>query len=1186
MSPKDDRPEPREEEQTHLDASSDESLDQTLRLDGSDPSQVPAAPVPSPSPESSSEDVDDEMERTLIEGGGASASDGELEAATRLEQTVPHERSEDEDEAATLAEKPSDDGAEDGEDATLIEGRAADAFDTNLERATNVDRDLDTGETERGTVVGDATAATVPGQTARRRHRDEDLVGTTLGGCELSSLLGKGAMGAVYKAEQLSLQRTVAVKTIRPEYCEEENFLKRFRQEALVVGRFNTPYVVQIYDVGLEEGFHYILMEYVAAGSLLDRLKRLPDNRLDVPSALRWIRQTAEGLLEAERLSVVHRDIKPANLLIDDNDRVKIADFGVAKSLESSIELTQSDGILGTPLYMSPEQCEGKALDSRSDQYSVGATFYQALTGKPPFQAESVYAILQQKTTVDFLSPRAALDLDTEDVPEPLNAVIERMTQKDPDLRYATFQDLIDDLDAIEQGLAPTPVPRRRSEKSSAGVLTAIVAIIVLGVAGYFIYTEVIAPGQEDPKTGDLRKADVGIPTIKTGDDKVITEPEPRRPDPGTGRPPSAPFDWGSFASKVTAYTEEFATRGPSSTLEQDATELRSTQIDQTAPASATTAKAQLDLLLDSIGTANQLRTAEILNATSPLRQQALQFPFAGLSDYWRKVSQPFENLRAEEAPWLGKWIDDSLNRERGRLLTDLGGALEKERVSLLEKKSQFEGWSLDVDAWESSLDIWDQSQTTLAAFMGETETTLAIEPAADAVNSWRTGITVRRTILAAIADFESGLEKLETRADQNLASRDVLWPSAQELEELAARASTLRGTLQAAPLADAQLPDSVFATSQRLTRLTEIETTALTWSTRRELVSKALEALARRDVRAATESLRRPELASMRDKDPIAGLLSSQAAIAEGFDALIQRLDLETCQKRFEVARRDLSASAEVFEQADDESFATLARQAERYPARCTERLEALQAATRNMAKCQGGTAKPDGESVAVAPFFVDRHEVSVERYEAFMKWLAENRDKGLVLFDGNEERWSDAIKGPDYLTKSPEPYPQGPIQFVTYFESVAFTRHEEKSLPRLAEWWVAAKGSVESGIRRFAWDPNPDARGLPRDDAVFSYNADQPMSVDRGEQAAGFKNGPSVHHLAGNVAEWLLDDGNGREAELAGGAYSDRASRESRFAGEDRYREVKRERLSKYGLRGVLRPAEFFGELAPKSD
>src|SRR5262245_7540701 len=227
----------------------------------------------------------------------------------------------------------------------------------------------------------------------------DPLLGRSLGGCRLDALIGRGAMGAVYRARQVRLDRTVAVKVIRSEYLEDERTLRRFEVEARTVARFNNPHVITIHDVGREDGIHFLVMEFVEGRNLRQIARERPSGRLTTAEALDLLVQACNGLKDAQKLGVLHRDIKPDNLMLDQKGTLKIADFGLAKMLQEDLHMTMSAELTGTPLYMSPEQCRGSAkIDFRTDMYSLGASFFYLLTGEPPFKASSVYELLETKT--------------------------------------------------------------------------------------------------------------------------------------------------------------------------------------------------------------------------------------------------------------------------------------------------------------------------------------------------------------------------------------------------------------------------------------------------------------------------------------------------------------------------------------------------------------------------------------------------------------------------------------------------------------------------------------------------------------------------------------------------------------------------------------------------------------------
>ncbi|MHC4600063.1 MAG: serine/threonine-protein kinase, partial [Planctomycetota bacterium] len=216
--------------------------------------------------------------------------------------------------------------------------------------------------------------------------RPSKMVGERLGGCEILELIGRGGMGAVFKATQLSLKRTVAVKLLPETFLHDKNYISRFEREARIVAQLTHPNIVQVYDMGRgPKGLYYIVMEYMAGGAVGEKL----DDPLPEGQALRYIVDAAQGLAVAHAEKILHRDIKPDNLLIDKFGRVKVADFGLARGVEATVKLTGSGAALGTPAFMSPEQGMGYKVDHRGDIYSLGATLFTLLTGEYPYEATS-----------------------------------------------------------------------------------------------------------------------------------------------------------------------------------------------------------------------------------------------------------------------------------------------------------------------------------------------------------------------------------------------------------------------------------------------------------------------------------------------------------------------------------------------------------------------------------------------------------------------------------------------------------------------------------------------------------------------------------------------------------------------------------------------------------------------------
>jgi len=265
-------------------------------------------------------------------------------------------------------------------------------------------------------------------------------------------LLGRGAMADVYLAEQQSLDRRVAVKVLRARTVSQPGAVQRFAQEARAAAALVHGNIVQIHEVACIDGIHLLAEEYVAGPTLRAWLDRR--GPLDAHQALSVLGQVGSALERAASQGVVHRDIKPENLLVAPTGEVKVADFGLARVLAdgAGTELTQDGTTLGTPLYMSPEQAEGKAVDTRSDLYSLGATIYHLLAGRPPFTGATPVSVAMAHVT-QRCPPLAER---RPDLPADLTAVVEKLLEKDPRRRYDVPADMLRDVEAAERRLAPT----------------------------------------------------------------------------------------------------------------------------------------------------------------------------------------------------------------------------------------------------------------------------------------------------------------------------------------------------------------------------------------------------------------------------------------------------------------------------------------------------------------------------------------------------------------------------------------------------------------------------------------------------------------------------------------------------------------------------------------------------------
>jgi len=277
----------------------------------------------------------------------------------------------------------------------------------------------------------------------------DEFIGRTIGGCRVVERIGRGAMAVVYKAEQISLDRTVALKLLDDRSAGDASALPRFFREARSAARLVHPNVVQVYDVGVDQNVPYLIMEYVDGETLYDRMQR--EGRVPAPDALEITRQAGLALLRAQEFGIVHRDVKPANIMVSRRGEVKLADFGLAKAAkDTGIKRLGAGSALGTPYYMSPEQAEDLPLDVRSDIYSLGATLYHVVTGHPPFQGSSTAAILLAHAAKKLV-PACERE---KDVPRALSDLIDKMMAKHIGDRYASARALLAGVALVKRALA------------------------------------------------------------------------------------------------------------------------------------------------------------------------------------------------------------------------------------------------------------------------------------------------------------------------------------------------------------------------------------------------------------------------------------------------------------------------------------------------------------------------------------------------------------------------------------------------------------------------------------------------------------------------------------------------------------------------------------------------------------
>jgi eukaryotic-like serine/threonine-protein kinase len=328
---------------------------------------------------------------------------------------------------------------------------------------------------------------TLAGQSGMAKRID--TTPKIIGGYEIGATLGVGGMGVVYKATDLKLKRTVALKLIRTGSDASPDEMVRFRGEAEMVAQLQHPNIVHIYEIGMHEGQAFIVFEYVDGGNLADRIQGKPQ---PPRQAAEMAETLARAMHAAHQQHIIHRDLKPANILLTKGGTLKITDFGLAKQLGHSLGLSRTGDVMGTPSYMSPEQAAGQMenLGPSTDVYALGAILYEMLTGRPPFRGVTMFDTLEQVRSAEpaplsRLVPKLHRDLGT---------VCLKCLQKSPAKRYANAQELADDLRRWLDGDAITARPVSRQEKvwrmlrrhpwQAAAAFACILAITLLTLLG------------------------------------------------------------------------------------------------------------------------------------------------------------------------------------------------------------------------------------------------------------------------------------------------------------------------------------------------------------------------------------------------------------------------------------------------------------------------------------------------------------------------------------------------------------------------------------------------------------------------------------------------------------------------------------------------------------------------------
>ena len=325
---------------------------------------------------------------------------------------------------------------------------------------------------------------------------------------EIIRSIGEGGMANVYLANDIILNRLVAVKILRGDLAEDEKFVKRFQREAIAASSLNHPNIVEVYDVGEDDGKYFIVMEYVEGKTLKSLIKKR--GALTLPEVVDIMLQLTSAIAHAHESYIIHRDIKPQNVIIMEDGRVKVMDFGIAAQLNSN-ELTQTNSVMGTVYYLPPEQASGTSATVKSDIYSLGILMYELVVGKVPFKGDSPVevAIKHMKTPLPSITDAYP------EIPQSIENVILKACAKNPLNRYATVKDMHDDLltvlekerfnepkvkylyseEALEDDMPrerrsdrnKQKEEKRKNKKMNKALIIIGVIILVLALAGTFI---------------------------------------------------------------------------------------------------------------------------------------------------------------------------------------------------------------------------------------------------------------------------------------------------------------------------------------------------------------------------------------------------------------------------------------------------------------------------------------------------------------------------------------------------------------------------------------------------------------------------------------------------------------------------------------------------------------------------
>jgi serine/threonine protein kinase len=361
-----------------------------------------------------------------------------------------------------------------------------------------------------------------------------DFVGQTLGGrYQIKALIGQGGMASVYKAYDPNLRRAVAIKVIHPHLSNNPEFFRRFEEEATAIAHLRHTNIVQVYDFSHDGDLYYMVMEFVMGETLQTRLKRLnaAQRRLSIKEVATFTAQISDAAFYAHQRGMIHRDIKPANIMLDVNGKAILMDFGIARLVGAS-QHTASGAVLGTAMYMSPEQIQGLHIDARADIYSIGITLFEMLSGKPPFEADSAMTLMMMQVN----DPLPDLHEMQPGCPADLIAITDKALAKNRDERYQSASEMATALRIL---LKQPPKAQAIPEKPAPSLPISVEQTFIETPASQDTDETLIeTPGPVAPikETLSPENLEVNLPPIQAPSQPTHVE-ESLQPPPGTPKP-------------------------------------------------------------------------------------------------------------------------------------------------------------------------------------------------------------------------------------------------------------------------------------------------------------------------------------------------------------------------------------------------------------------------------------------------------------------------------------------------------------------------------------------------------------------------------------------------------------------------------------------------------------------------